>query len=158
MNVEHKAERLNTPSSEKEIFQPYVGDDCVLRTVAISRRKVLLLCKEWMLVRAKIKTWWMQSHPLFISSLSDSTFVLVLSVHSFIYSFPFPPRHWLALSLPVCYRFLFIFSSFRFPSHSFHFSSAWPLCTHFPSRWKKTAERQRGGKNRRRARKGGGNE
>lgn len=56
VNVERKAERLNILSSEKEIFQPYVGDDCVLRTVAISRRKVLVLCKESMLVRAKIKT------------------------------------------------------------------------------------------------------
>lgn len=54
--MERKAERLNILSSEKEIFQPYVGDDCVLRTVAISRRKVLVLCKESMLVRAKIKT------------------------------------------------------------------------------------------------------
>lgn len=56
MNVERKAERLNTPSSEKDIFQPYVGDDCVLRTVAISRRKVLLQCRELMLVRDKIKS------------------------------------------------------------------------------------------------------
>lgn len=56
MNLEHKAERLNTPSSEKEIFQPYTGDACVLRTVAISRRKVLLQCRELMLVRDKIKT------------------------------------------------------------------------------------------------------
>lgn len=33
--MKHKAERLNTASSKKEITQPYVGDDGVLRTVAI---------------------------------------------------------------------------------------------------------------------------
>lgn len=52
----NRAERLNRPSSEKEISQPYVGDACVLRTVAISRRKVLLQSRELMLVRDKIKT------------------------------------------------------------------------------------------------------
>lgn len=46
MNVEHEAERLNTLASETDIFQSYVGGDCVLRTVAILRRKVLLLCKK----------------------------------------------------------------------------------------------------------------
>lgn len=56
MNVEHKVERLDTPSSGREIFQPYVGDACVLRTVAISRRKVLIQHRELMLVRDKIKT------------------------------------------------------------------------------------------------------
>lgn len=56
MDVEHKAEGLNTPSSGIEIFQPYVGDACMLRTVAISRRKVLIQLRELMLVRDKIKT------------------------------------------------------------------------------------------------------
>lgn len=46
MIVEHKDKRLNTLSSVKEIFHPYIGDDCVLKTVAIPGRKVLLLCKE----------------------------------------------------------------------------------------------------------------
>lgn len=91
----------------------------------------------------------------FISFLADSTFVLILSAHSFIYSSAFPPPHWLTLSLPVCYHFLLIFFSFRFPSHSFNFSSAWPLCTHFPLVVEIRQKDKKGGK-RRWARKGGG--
>lgn len=56
--------------------------------------------------------------PTLISSLSDSVFVLILSVHSFIYSSPFPPPHWLTLSLPVITSFSFSLPLGSLPTHS----------------------------------------
>lgn len=86
--------------------------------------------------------------PSFISSFSDSTFVLILSAHSFILSAHSPclSTSPLTHTLPVCYHFLLIFFSFRFPSHSFYFSSAWPLCTHFPLVVEKRQKEKEGGK------------
>ena len=111
----------------------------MLRTVAILRRKVLLLFKEWMLVRAKIKTWLMQSHPLsFLPAQILHLSSFCLWVHSYI---PLPSHlpidsHPPSLSVSTSF-------SFSLPLGFCLTHSISPLpdpSTHFPSWWKNSRE------------------
>lgn len=119
-------------------------------------RKGLLLCREWMVVRAKIKTWWMQSHPLsFLPSQILHLSSFCLCVHSYI---PLPPHLPVDSHSPT----LSVIASFSFslplgflPTHSI-FPLSDPSSHVFI--WGEKNSRGRGAENRRWAREGGSRE
>jgi len=106
-------------------------------------RKGLLLCGEWILVRAIIKPDECSLTHFHFSTLEfyACPHSVCVFIHMF-FSLPTSPlTHTPSLSVTA-----FLSFSFRFPSHSLHFSPAWHFYTHFHLRWKNRRETKRGNK------------